>query len=90
MTHLYKGPFPSRPVVAPGLVPLSRPTFSAPMPLVSSINSNKIVADQNTQSVAQPIFSKATLEERPSEIQNEPTQENVIGPTTVLKVSFAQ
>ena len=87
MSHLYRGPFPNSTSTAPGLVPLIRPSFSAPMPLVAASNSNKIIADESTQSVAQPVFNKNVLESSPRSQEKSPTQESIIGPASILKVN---
>ena len=79
----YTGPFPDSVYLSPGLGPLDRPVLRAPMPLASFVNSNKVIANQTTQSVAKPTLT--STEEKQPEIP-EPVQESPIGPSTVVKV----
>ena len=83
----YKGPFPNTTFIAPGLVPLVRPQLSAPMPLVSTTNSNKVIANQSTQSVAEPYFNQQNTHLNSGDQESQPIEESVTGPISVIKVS---
>ena len=83
----YKGPYPNEAYISPGLVPLVRPTLYAPMPLASNLNSNKVIANESTQSVAEPITSLVESDQKKRDEQIQPVPESVTGPVSLLKVS---